>query len=68
MAVSGLSPVALSEGLLSRCVCRLLSELASLGAGHRRSGAWASVLQHADSVVAHGLTCPAGCGIFPDQG
>ena len=25
-------------------------------------------LQHTDSVVAHGLSCPAVCGIFPDRG
>ena len=29
--------------------------------------AW--VLQHADSlVVMHGLSCPAACGLFPDEG
>ena len=30
--------------------------------GSRALGAWASV------VVAHGLSCSAACGIFPDQG
>ena len=30
--------------------------------GVQALGAWASV------VVAHGLSCPAACGIFPDQG
>ena len=31
-------------------------------AEHRLCSAWASV------VVAHGLSCPAACGILPDQG
>ena len=30
--------------------------------GARALGTWASV------VVAHGLSCSAACGIFPDQG
>ena len=30
--------------------------------GAQALGAWASV------VVAHGLSCSAACGIFPDQG
>ena len=50
------------EGLLSSC---------GAGASHcsgfsrcdaRALDAWASV------VVAHGLSCPMACGIFPDQG
>ena len=50
------------EGLLSGC---------GAGASHcggfsccdaRALGAWASV------VVAHSLSCPMACGIFPDQG
>ena len=32
------------------------------GCGARALGAWASV------AVAHGLSCSAACGIFPDQG
>ena len=42
VAVSGLSPVALSVGYSLGAVCRLLREVASLVAGHRLSGAWVS--------------------------
>ena len=41
-------------------VLRLLIEVASLVAVHGHM--WASV------VVAHRLSCPLACGIFPDQG
>ena len=43
-------------------VCGLLIAVASLVLEHKLSGGWASV------VVAHGLSHPAACGIFPDQG
>ena len=52
----------------------LLIVLASLVAEHRLQGTWASVvaahrLQSVGSVVvAHGLSCSAACGIFPDEG
>ena len=37
--------------------------------GARPLGAWASVVVAVGSVVvAHGLSCSAACGIFPDQG
>ena len=56
-------------------VCRLLTAVAFLIAEHtalersgfRGVGPWA--LGHRLSVVvAHGLSCPAACGILPDQG
>ena len=49
-------------GLSLDVVCGLLVEMASLVVGHRLSGGWASV------GVAHGLSCPAVCGIFLGQG
>ena len=42
-------------------VCGLLTAVASPGAEHGLQGPQASV------VVVHGLSCPAACGIFPDQ-
>ena len=41
---------------------RLLIAAASLVAEHGLQGTQASVF------VAHGLSCSAACGIFPDQG
>ena len=50
------------QGLLSSCGIH-----ASYYSGF--SCCRARVLEHEDSVaMAHGLNCPAGCGIFPDQG
>ena len=49
-------------GLYLAVVCGLLIAVASLVLEHRLSGGWASV------VVAHVLSCPAACGVFPDQG
>ena len=61
VSVPGLSPVAASGGLSSsRCAGLSLS--------------WPLMLQSTSSrrassvVVAHGLSCSAACGIFPDQG
>ena len=52
------------RGLLFVVVRRLLIAVASLVAEHRLQ--W---LQCGDSVVvAHGLSCSAAYGIFPDQG
>ena len=49
------------RGLLFVVVRGLLIAVASLVVEHR--------LWSADSVVvAHGLSCSAACGIFPDQG
>ena len=51
----------------------MLGSMGSRHVGFSSCGAWASVvvargLQSAGSVVvAHGLSCPAACGIFPDQ-
>ena len=50
------------QGLFSSCHvqashCRVIS-----GCGAQALGSWVSV------VVAHGLSCPTTCGIFPDQG
>ena len=57
----GLSPVAASGGHSSSwCVGLSLSRLLLLrSTGSRRAGS---------VVVAHGLSCSAACGIFPDQG
>ena len=57
----GLSPVAASGGhSSSRCAGLLLSRpLLLWSTGSRRAGSVA---------VAHGLSCSAACGIFPDQG
>ena len=55
-------------------VCKDLIATASLVAEHRLWGERVSVvvtcgLQNGGSVaVAHGLSCPATCGIFLDQG
>jgi len=49
------------EGLLSRCGAGA-SYCGGFSCDARPLGAWASV------VVAHGLSCPMACGIFPDQG
>ena len=50
------------RGLLIVVVRRLLIAVASLVAEHGLYGTWASVL------MAHGLSCSAACGIFPEQG
>ena len=57
----GLSPVAASGGhSSSRCAGLSLSRSLLLrSTGSRRAGS---------VVVAHGLSCSAACGIFPDQG
>ena len=57
----GLSPVAASGGhSSSRCAGLLLSwPLLLRSTGSRRAGS---------VVVAHGPSCSAACGIFPDQG
>ena len=59
--VRGLSPVAASGGhSSSRCVGLSLSRpLLLRSRGSRRAGS---------AVVAHGPSCSAACGIFPDQG
>ena len=61
VSVRGLSPVAASDGhSSSRCVGLSLSPpLLLQGTGSRRAGS---------VVVAHGPSCSAACGIFPDQG
>ena len=61
VSVRGLSPVAASGGhSSSRCAGLSLSQpLLLRGTGSRRAGS---------VVVAHGPSCPAACGIFPDQG
>ena len=50
------------QGLLFIAVLWLLTAAMSLVDEHRLLGMGASV------VVVHGLSCPAACGIFPDQG
>ena len=61
VSVWGLSLVAASGGhSSSRCAGLSLSRpLLLQGTGSRRAGS---------VVVAHGLSCSAACGIFPDQG
>ena len=61
VSVPGLSLVAASRGhSLSRCACLSLSRpLLLRSTGSRRPGS---------VVVAHGPSCSASCGIFPDQG
>ena len=61
VAVRGLSLVALNGGYsLLRCAGFSSRWLLLLGStGSRRAGSVA---------VAHGLSCSAACGIFPDQG
>ena len=61
VSVRGLSPVAASGGhSSSRCAGLSLSRPLPLqSTGSRRAGS---------AVVAHGPSCSAACGIFPDQG
>ena len=61
VSVQGLSPVAASGGhSSSRCAGLSLSRpLLLWGTGSRRAGS---------VIVAHGPSCSAACGIFPDQG
>ena len=60
VSVRGLSPIAASGGhSSSRCAGLSLS----------RPLLWSTVSRRAGSVVvAHGPSCSAACGIFPDQG
>ena len=61
VSVRGLPPVAASGGhSSSRCAGLSLSRPLSLrSTGSRHAGS---------AVVAHGPSCSAACGIFPDQG
>ena len=61
VSVWGLSPVVASGGhSSSRCVgLSLLRPLPLRSTGSRHAGS---------VIVAHGLSCSAACGIFPDQG
>ena len=61
VSVRGLSPVAASGGHSSSwCAGLSLSRPLLLGStGSRRAGS---------VIVAHGPSCSAACGIFPDQG
>ena len=61
VSVRGLSLVVASGGhSSSRCAgLSLLQPILLWSTGSRRAGS---------VVVAHGLRCPAACGIFPDQG
>ena len=62
----GLSLVAGDCFLLS--VCGLLIVMASPGPEHGLSGAQGQWLGSVSLVVlAHGLSCPSTCGIFPDE-
>ena len=70
----GLALVAASEGCSLVAVHGLLTVLASLIAEHGLLYTWASVVAAnrlrslGTLVVVPGLSCPAACGIFPDQG
>ena len=81
IAAHGLSLVAVSKGYASlRCVgfslqwLLLLRSTGSRHAGFSSCGTRAQYLRLTGSraqgsvVVAHGLSCSATCGIFPDQG
>jgi len=57
-----LSLGAVSRGYSLFVLRELLTAVASLVAEQGLQGTWASV------AVAQGLSCPAACGIFPDQG
>ena len=61
VSVRGLSPVAAGGGhSSSRCAgLSLLRPLLLRSTGSRRAGS---------AIVAHGPSCSAACGIFPDQG
>ena len=60
LAVLRLSLVTASRGCSLVAVCRLLIAVAPLVMEHGLSGVRASV------IVAHGLSCPEACGIFPN--
>ena len=62
MAARRLCLVVVSRGLFSVCSARASIAVASLVAKAWAPGTRASV------AVAHGLSCSAACGIFPDQG
>ena len=71
---TGFSLVAASGGYSSlRCACFSLRWLLLLGStgsrcvGFSSCGSWALGVW-ASVAVAHGLTCSAACGIFPNQG
>ena len=51
----------------SRCRAQALGH-AGFGVAARGLRSCGSRLYSADSVVMHGLSCSAGCGIFPDKG
>ena len=59
---AGFSLIMESGGYSPVSVCRLLTAVASLVAELGLQSMQASV------VVVHRLSCPAACGIFPDQG
>ena len=58
------APLTAAHGLVSSCSVRVFS---SLVVAHEIQSSWALYMRHASSVVvAHGLGCPAACGIlFP---
>ena len=67
--VLGLSLVAASGVCSPLGMCGLLIVEASLLAEHRLSVGGLQQLQHTGLVVvAHRLSCPVTCGIFPDKG
>ena len=70
VALHRLSPVAVGGGAYSLfAVGRLLIAVASLVEEHRLHIHELQKLQVLGSVVvAHGLSCPKACGIFPNQG
>ena len=65
----GFSLVAASRGCFLVAMCWLLIAVASLVEGHRLWGAWAEwMCPPGSTLVVHGLSCSAACGIFPGQG
>ena len=65
----GFSLVAASRGCFLVAMCWLLIAVASLVEGHRLWGAWAEwMCPPGSTLVVHGLSCSAACGISLGQG
>ena len=70
---SSISLIAVSRGYSVVAMCRLFTVVASLVVKHRLWGTRFSSCrsrapEHRSEVGAHGLSCSAACGTFPDQG
>ena len=69
---SSISLIAVSRGYSVVAMCRLFTVVASLVKhrlwGTRFSSCRSRAPEHRSEVGAHGLSCSAACGTFPDQG